>query len=104
MKLNTTARLKDISASGAGDHREADGAAPGNALIGETVPGGEIRRHTAGRAPRNVEQPEAFIAPCGSSFHPLPALEPRGVDAEEVEARAATCAATRSSDRSGGAR
>ena len=60
MKLNTTARLKDIKLPVLAITGEQDGAAPGTKHIGENVPGAKYVGIPQAAHIANVEQPEAF--------------------------------------------
>jgi 3-oxoadipate enol-lactonase len=60
MKLNTTARLKDIKLPVLAITGEQDGAAPGTKHIGENVPGAKYVAIPQAAHIANVEQPEAF--------------------------------------------
>ena len=60
MKLNTTARLKDIRLPVLAITGEQDGAAAGTRHIGETVPGAKFVSIPQASHIANVEQPEAF--------------------------------------------
>jgi 3-oxoadipate enol-lactonase len=60
MKLNTTARLKDIKLPVLAITGEADGAAAGTRYIGENVPGAKFISLKNAAHIANVEQPEAF--------------------------------------------
>jgi 3-oxoadipate enol-lactonase len=60
MKLNTTARLKDIKVPVLAIAGEADGAAAGTRHIGENVPGAKLVILKNASHIANVEQPEAF--------------------------------------------
>ena len=60
MKLNTTARLKDIKLPVLAITGEQDGAAPGTKYIGENVPGAKYVGIPQAAHIANVEQPEAF--------------------------------------------
>jgi len=78
MKLNTTARLKDIRVPVLAITGEQDGAAAGTRYIGENVPGAKIRRHSAGSAHRQRRaaggvQPRA----AGVLHQPLTPRRPR---------------------------
>jgi 3-oxoadipate enol-lactonase len=60
MRLQTTARLKDIKLPVLAITGEQDGAAPGTRHIGETVPGAKFVNLPQASHIANVEQPEAF--------------------------------------------
>jgi 3-oxoadipate enol-lactonase len=60
MKLNTTARLKDIKVPVLAITGEQDGAAPGTKYIGEHVPGAKYVGIPNAAHIANVEQAEAF--------------------------------------------
>ncbi|HXU43098.1 MAG TPA: alpha/beta fold hydrolase [Burkholderiales bacterium] len=60
MKLNTTARLKDIKLPVLAITGEQDGAAPGTKYIGENVPGAKYVGIPNAAHIANVEQAEAF--------------------------------------------
>jgi 3-oxoadipate enol-lactonase len=60
MRLQTTARLKDIKLPVLAITGEQDGAAPGTRHIGETVPGAKFVNIPQASHIANVEQPEAF--------------------------------------------
>ena len=60
MKLNTTARLKEIKIPVLAITGEADGAAGGTKYIGENVPGAKLVILKNASHIANVEQPEAF--------------------------------------------
>jgi len=60
MKLNTTARLKDIKLPVLAITGEQDGAAPGTKYIGEHVPGAKYVGIPQAAHIANIEQPEAF--------------------------------------------
>ena len=60
MKLNTTARLKDIRLPVLALTGEQDAAAPGTKYIGENVPGAKFVSIPQAAHIANVEQPEAF--------------------------------------------
>ena len=60
MKLNTTARLKDIKLPVLAITGEQDGAAPGTRYIGENVPGAKYVGIPNAAHIANVEQAEAF--------------------------------------------
>jgi 3-oxoadipate enol-lactonase len=60
MKLNTTARLKEIRLPVLAITGEQDGAAQGTRTIGETVPGAKFIGIPQAAHIANVEQPEAF--------------------------------------------
>jgi 3-oxoadipate enol-lactonase len=60
MKLNTTARLKDIKLPVLAITGEQDGAAPGTKYIGEHVPGAKYVGIPNAAHIANVEQAEAF--------------------------------------------
>ena len=60
MKLNTTARLKDIKLPVLAITGEKDGAAPGTKYIGENVPGAKYVSIPNAAHIANVEQAEAF--------------------------------------------
>jgi 3-oxoadipate enol-lactonase len=60
MKLNTTARLKEIKRPVLAITGESDAAAPGTRHIGETVPGARFVSIAQASHIANVEQPEAF--------------------------------------------
>ncbi len=60
MKLNTTARLKDIKLPVLAITGEQDGAAPGTKYIGEHVPGAKYIGIPQAAHIANIEQPEAF--------------------------------------------
>ena len=60
MKLNTTARLKDIKLPVLAITGEQDGAAPGTKYIGEHVPGAKYVGIPQAAHISNIEQPEAF--------------------------------------------
>jgi len=60
MKLNTTARLKDIKLPVLAITGEQDGAAPGTKYIGATVPGAKYVGIPNAAHIANVEQAEAF--------------------------------------------
>ena len=60
MKLNTTARLKEIKVPVLAVTGEQDGAAGGTRHIGETVPGAKFVSIPQASHIANVEQPEAF--------------------------------------------
>ena len=60
MKLNTTARLKDIKLPVLAITGEQDGAAPGTKYIGEHVPGAKFVNIPQAAHIANIEQPEAF--------------------------------------------
>ena len=60
MKLNTTARLKEIKIPVLAITGEADGAAGGTKYIGENVPGAKFVSISQAAHIANVEQPEKF--------------------------------------------
>jgi 3-oxoadipate enol-lactonase len=60
MKLNTTARLKEIKIPVLAITGEADGAAAGTKYIGENVPGAKFVSIAQAAHIANVEQPEKF--------------------------------------------
>jgi 3-oxoadipate enol-lactonase len=60
MKLDTTARLKDIKLPVLAITGEQDGAAPGTKYIGDNVPGAKYVAIPQAAHIANVEQPEAF--------------------------------------------
>jgi 3-oxoadipate enol-lactonase len=60
MRLQTTARLKDIKLPVLAITGEQDGAAPGTRHIGEAVPGAKFVNIPQASHIANVEQPEAF--------------------------------------------
>jgi 3-oxoadipate enol-lactonase len=60
MKLNTTARLKDIKLPVLAITGEQDGAAPGTKYIGEHIPGAKYVGIPSAAHIANVEQAEAF--------------------------------------------
>jgi 3-oxoadipate enol-lactonase len=60
MKLNTTARLKDIKLPVLAITGEQDGAAAGTKYIGEHVPGAKFVNIPQAAHIANIEQPEAF--------------------------------------------
>jgi 3-oxoadipate enol-lactonase len=60
MKLNTTARLKDIKLPVLAITGEHDGAAAGTKYIGEHVPGAKFVNIPQAAHIANIEQPEAF--------------------------------------------
>jgi 3-oxoadipate enol-lactonase len=60
MRLQTTARLKDIKLPVLAITGEQDGAAPGTRHIGESVPGAKFVSIPQASHIANVEQPEAF--------------------------------------------
>jgi len=60
MRLQTTARLKDIKVPVLAITGEQDGAAPGTRHIGETVPGAKFVNLPQASHIANVEQSEAF--------------------------------------------
>jgi len=60
MKLDTTARLKDIRLPVLAITGEQDGAAPGTRTIGETIPGAKFVAIPQAAHIANLEQPEAF--------------------------------------------
>jgi 3-oxoadipate enol-lactonase len=60
MKLNTTARLKEIAIPVLAITGEADAAAAGTRYIGENVPGAKFVSIPQAAHIANVEQPEAF--------------------------------------------
>ena len=60
MKLNTTARLKDIKLPVLAITGEQDGAAPGTKYIGEQVPGAKFVNIPQPAHISNIEQAEAF--------------------------------------------
>ncbi len=60
MRLNTTARLKEIRLPVLAITGEQDGAAPGTRHIGENVPGAKYVGIPQAAHIANVEQPEAF--------------------------------------------
>src|SRR5213078_1336214 len=60
MKLNTTAKLKDIRLPVLAITGEQDGAAPGTKYIGEQVPGAKYVGIPQAAHIANIEQPEAF--------------------------------------------
>ncbi|MGH8733946.1 MAG: 3-oxoadipate enol-lactonase [Burkholderiales bacterium] len=60
MRLNTTARLKDIRLPVLAITGEQDGAAPGTRYIGENVPGAKFVSIAQASHISNVEQAEAF--------------------------------------------
>jgi 3-oxoadipate enol-lactonase len=60
MKLNTTARLKEIKLPVLAIAGEADPAAPGTKYIGENVPGAKLVMLKQAGHIANVEQPEKF--------------------------------------------
>ena len=60
MKLNTTARLKDIKLPVLAITGEADAAAPGTRYIGEHVPGAKFVSIAQASHIANIEQPEKF--------------------------------------------
>jgi 3-oxoadipate enol-lactonase len=60
MKLNTTARLKDIRLPVLTITGEQDGAAAGTRYIGEHIPGAKFVNIAQAAHIANVEQPEAF--------------------------------------------
>jgi len=62
MKLNTTARLKDIKLPALAITGEQDGAAAGTRYIGENIPGARFVSIAQAAHIANVEQPTAFNA------------------------------------------
>lgn len=60
MKLNTTARLKDIRLPVLAITGEADAAAPGTRYIGEQIPGAKFVSIAQAAHIANIEQPEKF--------------------------------------------
>jgi 3-oxoadipate enol-lactonase len=60
MKLNTTARLKDIKLPVLAIAGEADPSAPGTRHIGENVPGAKLVMIPKAAHIANIEQPETF--------------------------------------------
>ena len=60
MKLNTTARLKEIRLPVLAIAGEADPAAPGTKYVGENVPGAKLVMLKQAAHIANVEQPEKF--------------------------------------------
>jgi 3-oxoadipate enol-lactonase len=60
MKLNTSARLKDIRLPVLAITGEQDGAAPGTKYIGEHVPGAKFVNIPQAAHIANIERPEAF--------------------------------------------
>jgi len=60
MKLNTTARLKDIKLPVLAITGEADAAAGGTKYIGEHVPGAKFVNIPQAAHIANIEQPEKF--------------------------------------------
>lgn len=60
MKLNTTARLKDIKLPVLAIAGEADPAAPGTKYLGENIPGAKLVMLKQAGHIANVEQPEKF--------------------------------------------
>jgi 3-oxoadipate enol-lactonase len=60
MKLNTTARLKEIKLPVLAIAGEADPAAPGTKYVGENVPGAKLVMLKQAAHIANVEQPEKF--------------------------------------------
>ena len=60
MKLNTTARLKDIKLPVLAITGESDAAAPGTRYIGEHVPGAKFVSIAQASHIANIEQPEKF--------------------------------------------
>lgn len=60
MKLNTTARLKDIRLPVLAITGEQDGAAPGTRYIGENIPGAKFVGIPQAAHISNIEQPAAF--------------------------------------------
>ena len=60
MKLNTTARLKDIQLPVLAIAGEADPSAPGTRHIGENVPGAKLVMIPKAAHIANIEQPETF--------------------------------------------
>jgi 3-oxoadipate enol-lactonase len=60
MKLNTTARLKEIKLPVLAIAGEADPSAPGTKYIGENVPGAKLVMLKEAAHIANVEQPEKF--------------------------------------------
>jgi 3-oxoadipate enol-lactonase len=60
MKLDTTARLKDIKLPILAITGEQDGAAPGTRYIGEHIPGAKFVGIPQAAHISNIEQPEAF--------------------------------------------
>ncbi len=60
MKLNTTARLKDIKLPVLAITGESDAAAPGTRYIGENVPGAKFVSLAHAAHIANIEQPEKF--------------------------------------------
>jgi len=72
MKLNTTARLKDIKLPVLAITGEADGAAGGTRFIGENVPGARFVSIANAAHIANVEQVEAFNRPLREFLSSLP--------------------------------
>ncbi|HET7363706.1 MAG TPA: 3-oxoadipate enol-lactonase [Burkholderiales bacterium] len=60
MKLNTTARLKEIKLPVLAIAGEADPAAPGTKYVGENIPGAKLVMLKQAAHIANVEQPEKF--------------------------------------------
>ena len=72
MKLNTTARLKDIKLPVLAITGEADGAAAGTRHIGESIPGARFVSIANAAHIANVEQVEAFNRPLREFLSSLP--------------------------------
>jgi len=72
MKLNTTARLKDIKLPVLAITGESDGAAAGTRHIGQTVPGAKFVSIPQASHIANVEQPEAFTRSLREFLSSLP--------------------------------
>jgi 3-oxoadipate enol-lactonase len=72
MKLNTTARLKDIKLPVLAITGESDGAAAGTRHIGQTVPGAKFVSIPQASHIANVEQAEAFTRSLREFLSSLP--------------------------------
>ena len=72
MKLNTTARLKEIKLPVLAITGEADGAAAGTRHIGESIPGARFVSIANAAHIANVEQVEAFNRPLREFLSSLP--------------------------------
>ncbi len=72
MKLNTTARLKDIKLPVLAITGESDGAAAGTKHIGQAIPGAKFVSIPQASHIANVEQPEAFTRALREFLSSLP--------------------------------
>ena len=99
MKLNTTARLKDIKLPVLAITGEQDGAAPGTSYIGENVPGAKMRRHPAGRAHRQRRAARSLQSrSAGVPFSPCQRVSLAECTPNRSSTRATLCATRSSSD------